>query len=228
MTTPRPGASWACLRLGLLIGLMLCLPSIVSAQSGTITGRVTAADTRQPLSDSRVFVLGTQAVATTNADGRYTLRTAPGTFQVRVLRVGYLEQKQAVTVAANGSVTADFALGHSVIKLTEVVTTATGEQRRVEIGNSVQTLGDISLKVETAPVTNLADLMVGKAPGVIVLPGNMAGSAPVVRIRGIKSVSLSSEPIYVIDGIRMNSSVLGLATGGTNVSLLKRSPTSRS
>jgi TonB-linked SusC/RagA family outer membrane protein len=220
MTTPRPGASWACLRLGLLIGLMLCLPSIVSAQSGTITGRVTAADTRQPLSDSRVFVLGTQAVATTNADGRYTLRTAPGTFQVRVLRVGYLEQKQAVTVAANGSVTADFALGHSVIKLTEVVTTATGEQRRVEIGNSVQTLGDISLKVETAPVTNLADLMVGKAPGVIVLPGNMAGSAPVVRIRGIKSVSLSSEPIYVIDGIRMNSSVLGLATGGTNVSLL--------
>ena len=220
MTTPRPGAIRACLRLGLLTGLMLCLPSLASAQSGTITGRVTASDSRQPLPDSRVFVVGTQAVGTTNADGRYTLRTAPGTFQVRVLRVGYLEQKQTVTVAANGSATADFALGHSIIKLSEIVTTATGEQRRVELGNSVQTLGDISLKVETSPVSSLADLMVAKAPGVIVLPGNMTGSAPVVRIRGIKSVSLSSEPIYVIDGIRMNSGVLGLATGGTNVSLL--------
>src|SRR5438034_335868 len=83
-------------------------------------------------------------------------------------------------------------------------------------GHSVTTLGDISLKVEQQPVTNLADLMVAKAPGVVVLPGNMTGSAPTVRIRGIKSLSLTSEPIYVIDGIRMNSAVLGLGTGGTN------------
>ncbi len=190
------------------------------AQTGTITGRVVAANNGQPLAESRVFVVGTQAVATTNADGRYTLRTAPGTFEVRVIRVGYQEQKKPVTVAAGGTVTMDYSLAQAVVKLTEIVTTATGEQRRVELGHSVQTLGDIATKVEQAPITNLTDLMVAKAPGVVVLPGNMTGSAPNVRIRGIKSVSLSSEPIYVIDGIRMNSSALGLGTGGTQVSLL--------
>ncbi|MEO7457497.1 MAG: SusC/RagA family TonB-linked outer membrane protein [Gemmatimonadaceae bacterium] len=190
------------------------------AQTGTITGRVVAANNGQPLAESRVFVVGTQAVATTNADGRYTLRTAPGTFEVRVIRVGYQEQKKPVTITAGSTVTIDYSLAAAVVKLTEIVTTATGEQRRVELGHSVQTLGDISTKVEQAPVTNLADLMVAKAPGVVVLPGNMTGSAPTVRIRGIKSVSLGSEPIYVIDGIRMNSSALGLGTGGTTVSLL--------
>jgi TonB-linked SusC/RagA family outer membrane protein len=196
------------------------VPALAFAQSGTITGRVVASNSGQPLPESRVFVIGTQAVATTNADGRYTLRTAPGTFEVRVIRVGYQEQKKPVTIVAGGSATVDFSLAQAVVKLTEIVTTATGEQRRVELGHSVQTLGDIALKVETAPVTNLVDLMVAKAPGVVVLPGNMTGSAPVIRIRGVKSVSLNSDPIYVIDGIRMNSSALGLATGGTQVSLL--------
>ena len=62
--------------------------------------------------------------------------------------------------------------------------------------------------------------MVAKAPGVVVLPGNMTGSAPTVRIRGIKSVSLSSDPIYVIDGIRMNSGAPVSAPAARQVSLL--------
>jgi TonB-linked SusC/RagA family outer membrane protein len=200
----------------------VCAPALASAQqSGTITGRVSAAVGGAPLVESRVFVVGTNTVASTNQEGRYTLRVSPGAHDIRVIRVGYSEQKRNVTVAAGGTTTLDFALNASVVKLTEVVTTATGEtQRKVELGNSVQTLGNIAQNVEQRPVTNLADLMVAKAPGVQVLGGNMTGSAPVVRIRGIKSLSLSSEPIYVIDGVRMNSSVVGINTGGTQASLL--------
>jgi hypothetical protein len=152
------------------------VPALAVAQSATISGRVTAANNGQPLAESRVYVVGTQAVATTNAEGRYTLRTAPGTFEVRVIRVGYQEQKKPVTVAANGTTTIDFAMAASVVKLTEIVTTATGEQRKVELGHSVTTLGDISLKVETQPVNSLTDLMVAKAPSVMMLPGNMTGT----------------------------------------------------
>jgi len=219
MTSFRRSSVVARLRAA-LVTVALSAPALAAAQSGTITGRVVAASNGQPLAESRVFVVGTQAVATTNADGRYTLRTAPGTFEVRVIRVGFQEQKKPVTVAANGSAVVDFSMAVAIVKLTEIVTTATGEQRRIELGHSVQTLGDIGNKVETQPVTNLADLMVAKAPGVVVLPGNMTGSAPTVRIRGIKSLSLSSEPIYVIDGVRLNSSALALGTGGTTVSLL--------
>jgi TonB-linked SusC/RagA family outer membrane protein len=207
-------------RLRFALTLAVCAPTLAVAQQATITGRVTAAGSGQPLAESRVFVVGTQAVATTNADGRYTLRTAPGTFEVRVIRVGYTEQKKPVTVSGTGTTSIDFSLQAAIVKLTEIVTTATGEQRRVELGHSVQTLGDIGQKVETAPITNLTDLMVAKAPGVVVLPGNMTGAAPTVRIRGIKSLSLSSDPIYVIDGIRMNSTTVNIGVGGTQVSLL--------
>jgi TonB-linked SusC/RagA family outer membrane protein len=193
--------------------------TVAAAQQATITGRVTAQGTGQPLQESRVFVVGTNAVASTNSDGRYTLRVAPGQYDVRVIRVGYQEQRKPLTVTASANLTLDFTLTASVIKLTEIVTTATGQQRRVELGNSVQTLGDIGQKVETAPVKNLQDLLVAKAPGVQVQQGNMTGSAPVVRIRGIKSLSLTSEPIYVIDGVRMNNSTVSIGTGGPTVSL---------
>ena len=63
----------------------------------------------------------------------------------------------------------------AVVQLQEIVTTATGEQRRVEIGNAVSTLGDVDQKVETTPITNMGDLLVAKAPGVVVLPGAMTG-----------------------------------------------------
>jgi TonB-linked SusC/RagA family outer membrane protein len=200
--------------------LVLALPAIAAAQTGMVTGRVATPD-GIPLADSRVFLVGTSTYTTTNVEGRYTLRNVPaGRAEVRVIRVGYQEQKKPVTVNANGSATLDFAMEQAVVKLAEIVTTATGEQRKVELGHSITTLGDIAQHVETSPIKNLADLMVAKAPGVIVLPGNMTGSSPIIRIRGMNSLSLSNEPIYVIDGVRMSSSTLGLGTGGTTVSYL--------
>ncbi|MDB4912547.1 MAG: TonB-dependent outer membrane protein SusC/RagA [Gemmatimonadetes bacterium] len=220
MSSFRPGNVRTQLRLVALLLAGVCVPAIASAQQATISGRITAAATGQPIAEARVFLIGTSAAIATNQDGRYSLRTNPGQYEIRVLRVGFQEQKKPVTVTAGGTPTVDFSLAASVVKLTEVVTTATGQQRKVELGNSVTTLGDISQKVEQAPINNLSDLLVAKAPGVVVLPGNMTGSAPSIRIRGIKSVSLSNDPIYVIDGVRMNSSALGLGTGGTSTSML--------
>jgi len=125
-----------------------------------------------------------------------------------------------VTVTSDATAALDFSLAQSIIKLTEIVTTATGEQRRIELGHSVQTLDDIAQKVEQAAIKDIADLMVAKAPGVIVLPGSMSGAASNIKIRGIKSLSLSSDPIFVIDGIRMNSSPVSMSSGGTQASLL--------
>ncbi len=220
MRMPGSGDAGARPRLALAVLLVLLAPALAHAQQGTITGRVTAAGSAEPVPDARVYVIGTNAVTATNADGRFILRSASGPVEVRVLRIGYQEQKRPVLVPAGGSVTADFSLAMSLVTLTEVVTTATGQQRRVELGNQVTTLGDIGARVEQAPVKNLQDLLTAKAPGVTVLPGNMTGSAPNVRIRGIKSLSLSSEPIYVIDGIRMNSTDVNISTGGTRPSLL--------
>src|SRR6185437_5474755 len=215
------------LRSALATLALVALPAAARAQAGTtITGRVTASGTNEPLGEGRVMLVGTSIAATTNSDGKYTLRGVPsGTVEVRVIRVGYTEQKKAVTVTAGGATTLDFAMEPAIVKLQEIVTTATGEQRRVELGNSVTTLGDVTTKVETAPISTLGDLLVAKAAGVTVLPGSMTGTAPVVRIRGVGSLAtsgsgISNNPIYVIDGVRMNSQNINLFTGGVQASAL--------
>ena len=188
----------------LLIATAVSLaPAGVSAQS--ISGRVTAQVTGQPLGDTRVTIVGTSLVATTNADGRYTFRTVPaGPQSVRVTRVGYEEQTQHVTVSTGAPLTVDFQMVHAVVQLQEIVTTATGEQRRVELGNSVSTI-DAGQRVATAPVTDVATMLAAQAAGVQVLPANTVGVGARIRIRGVSSLSLVNDPIYIIDGVRMTS-----------------------
>ena len=144
----------------------------LSAQGGTITGRVTAQSTGQPLAEARVLGISTTLAATTGEDGRFTLRNVPaGLVQLQVLRVGFQSQKKTVTVRAGQADTADFTLAVAVAQLEEVVTTATGQQRRVELGNAISTLGNVSDRVENVPTHSLSDLMIGKSPGVTLLPG---------------------------------------------------------
>ena len=183
---------------------LLTAGSIAHAQ-GTVTGRVTGKDAGQPISEARVEVVGTTLVVATGADGRFTIRSVPtGSWTVRVLHVGFQEQKKSVTMTTGQSATLDFALEQAVVSLAEVVTTATGEQRRVELGNAVSTVNAAS-RAQKAPVTSMATLLVAQAPGVQVLPGNETGTGARVRIRGVNSITLANDPIYIIDGVRMTS-----------------------
>ena len=210
--------AWVSARLALL--MLLSAVAAASAQQAIVSGRVTAQGSSEPLAEARVLVVGTSIVASTNAEGRYTLRGVPtGTAEIRFLRVGYAEQKRAVTVAAGATVTLDVVLVPAVVRLQEVVTTATGAQRRVELGNAVSTV-DASKIVAEAPIKSMGDLLVAKAPGVQVLPSNMTGAGSRVRIRGTSSLSLSNDPIYIIDGVRMTSrgADLGIGVGGTSSS----------
>ena len=206
--------------------VLLAAPVAAQAQVGTVTGRVTAVGTNEPLSDARILIVNTSRVATTDVEGKYTVRNVPaGNVDVRVLRVGYQEQKKTIALSAGGTATADFSMSQAVILLPDVVTTATGEQRRVELGNAVTALTDVNSKVETTPVANIADLLVAKAPGVIVLPGAMTGDNATVRIRGLSSLAtggsgISNDPIYIIDGVRLAAGTIGLGTGGTTGSML--------
>jgi TonB-linked SusC/RagA family outer membrane protein len=183
---------------------------------GTVTGRVTAKGTNEPLSDARVLVVGTNAATATAQDGKYTLnRVRSGAVEVQVFRLGYESMKHTATVTSGGSVTVDFDLTPAVVRLQDVVTTATGQQRRIEIGNSVSTLGDVSQRVEQTSITNMSDLLVAKVAGMTVIPGAFTNGAPKINIRGLNSLSLNNSPIFVVDGVRMN--VGGSSSNGGNL-----------
>ncbi len=196
----------------------LALPAVAAAQQpGVVTGLVTDATSGQPVPAAQLSVVGTNIGAITNEAGRYTIRGVPSRqVTVRVLRVGYAEQTKPTVVTGSAPVTVNFTLRQASVALTPVVTTATGQTRRVEVGNSIAQV-DATKRVQEAPVRNLTDLLTGQAAGVNVTPNNFAGSGARVRIRGTSSLSLANDPIYVIDGVRMTSNAgsTSIGVGGT-------------
>lgn len=190
-------------------------------QTGTITGQVTDAAAGEPLAGAQVRVVGTSVRTSTNAEGRYTLRGVPAGRQVTMQaeRVGFAEQARTVTVAAGGDATVNFAMQRAAVQLAEIVATATGERRRVEVGNAITQVNAGQL-VENRPIANMSDLLTARVAGVQVLPGGMTGTQARVRIRGSSSLSLSNDPIYVIDGVRMQSasSSSSIGIGGSSPS----------
>ena len=109
-------------------------------------------------------------------------------------------------MADGETATLDFGMTPAPVQLDEIVTTATGEQRKLEIANAISTI-DVQAVAKLSPITEFTNLISGRAPGVQVLKsGGTTGTGTRIRIRGSNSVSLSNEPLYYIDGVRVESS----------------------
>jgi TonB-linked SusC/RagA family outer membrane protein len=207
---------------GAVVAALLALTAASAAAQGTITGTVTSQATGGALQEVRVMILGTSIFTVTAADGKYTLRRVPaGTAEVRVLRVGHTEQKKSVRVIDGQTATLDFAMPQALVTLQEVVTTATGEQRRVEIGNAVSNISVADI-TKDGSVHNISDVLNSRVPGVQVQSGTQTGTGARIRIRGVSSISLANDPIYVIDGVRMSANIgsISFTSGGGNPSRL--------
>jgi len=194
------------LRAALVLGgLVGGVGAVALAQQGTVAGRVTDQANGQPLAGARVTLMGTSLIAQTNVEGRYTLSRVPGgQVTVRASAVGFGAASRVVTVNPGETAVVDLGLALSPYSLDEVVITSTGDQAKREVGNSIARI-DAAKLVETAPITNVTDLLIAKAAGVDVLPGTVTGAPSRVRIRGTNSLSLNNEPVYFLDGIRVTS-----------------------
>jgi TonB-linked SusC/RagA family outer membrane protein len=206
---------------GMTGALLLGVSHTSHAQQGTIAGTVTDQATGAPLETARVVLVGPNRIETTGREGRYTFRgISPGSHQIKVLRLGYKPATDSVVVAEAKVANLDFALTAAPVQLDEIVSTATGQQSKLEIGNSISTI-PASQIAEEAPITEFGDLLSGRAAGVTVLKSSGAtGTGTKIRIRGSNSVSLSNEPLYYIDGVRMDATSDGYAydIGGQSTS----------
>jgi TonB-dependent SusC/RagA subfamily outer membrane receptor len=182
------------------------LAAVVKAV-GTVRGRVTEAATGQPIARATVSVAGTTLSRTTGENGEYTIAGVPaGTRTIAVRRLGYDPMSREVTVTDGGSATADFQLMVAATRLSEVVATVTGGQRRLEIGNALARVQGDSVAA-TTQVRNLPELISGRAPGVLVyFPNGVVGQSPRIRVRGTNSLTVRNDPLVVIDGVRADNS----------------------
>jgi len=199
----------------ILIAVAAVVPALAFGQqaAGTLTGVVREQGSGQPIPNARVSVVGTGIIGTSRDDGTYTLRGVPaGSVEVRVLALGHSAGKLAVTVPAGGAAKLDFTLAAVAIQLEQVVTTATGQERKVEVGNDIPRINAAEV-VQTKSVMNITDLLNARAPGVEILAGTMSGTGQRIRIRGNNSLSLNNDPIWIMDGIRMEASTGSSAIG---------------
>lgn len=191
---------------------------------GTITGRVTTSTpARTPLEAARLIVVGTNVTALSGREGTYTLRNVPvGTVQIRIALLGHGTKTETATVTAGATTTLDFQLDVVPFSLEEITITSAGEARKAEVGNTINTIQTTAL-VETQAISSVSQILTARAPGVQVLPSTgTTGGGGRIRIRGNNSVSLSNEPLFIVDGIRVESSPGSntIAVGGQSSSRL--------
>jgi TonB-dependent starch-binding outer membrane protein SusC len=209
--------------LPVVLLLMLAGPAEVTAQqqTGTVEGTVTDGRTGEPLRGAQITVAETTLGALSGANGAFTISNVPvGTQRVQAQFLGFATVSQEVDVSAGDVVRVDFTLTTEAIGLEGIVVTAAGEEvRRRELGNVV---GNIQPReTELATVTNFSDLIQGRSAGVTVSSaGGTVGTGSRIRIRGAASVSLSNDPLIIIDGVRADntSESMTIGVGGQSFS----------
>ena len=218
----RARQSW----LAPFLSLALLIPAghelSAQGQTGTVIGRVTDDATGAPVSSVNVVVAGTQLGTLTGDDGRFTLRNInTGSIELMVSRIGYVAKRVPVVVTANGSVSANVTLAQAPFSLAAVVTTVTGQQRKVELANTTAQIA-VADKISELPVSTLGQVLNGRASGVQVVSQGVTGGGSRIRIRGTSSLSLSNDPVVIVDGIRINSGTnsSALGVGGSGPSRL--------
>lgn len=178
---------------------------VARQQTGVITGRVVEAGTDNPIVSAQILV-DSVGRGITNEEGFYRITgVAPGKRKVSVVIIGYRSGMQEVEVGAGATVVVNFALEAAPTRLSQLVVTATGEQRRVELGHDIVVINVDSI-VKTEPVTSVTDLLEGRVPGLVVQRTSGAPGDPArLRLRGVSSPRLSNDPIVIVDGVRVYS-----------------------
>lgn len=175
------------------------------AQERTITGVVLSGDDNEPIVGASVMVTGTTLGTTTDIDGRFTINNVPSSAKtVKVSYVGMTSQEVPIT---KGEI--KIVLGLSSELLDEVVVTALGISRNEKTLGYAATQVNAS-EIEQARTDNVMAALQGKVAGLQVqTTSGDPGSANNVQIRGLGSINGSNQPLYVVDGVPIQSSSRG-------------------
>lgn len=184
------------------MGILLLFCMLSFAQSKQITGKVTDQRDGSPLPGVTVKVKGLKEGTITNADGVFKLNVGPDASTLLFSFIGYADQE----VPVSGRSTINVALGSSSKDISEVVVVGYGTQLKRDVTGSISKIN--AKEIEDIPVASFEQAIQGKAAGVVIESGSgKVGQGIKVRIRGTSSISASSQPLYIVDGMPVESSL---------------------
>jgi TonB-dependent starch-binding outer membrane protein SusC len=193
---------------------VLCITAQLLAQNRTISGKVVD-EKGAPLGNVTVQVKGSSIGTVTGDDGSYSL-SVPSNARTLVFSFSERETRE-VNLGSGNEVNATLAPSSSSMDEVVVVGYQTVRKRDVASAVSKINAGDI----ENLPMANFAQAMQGRAAGVIVAAANgVPGGSLSVIIRGVGSINAGTTPLYVVDGIQLNTGTGSINTQNNPLNFL--------
>ena len=190
------------------LGLLLAGTSPAAAQTGTLSGTITDAETGMPLVNAGVEVLGGGApLMLTNDSGRFTLSAPAGTYAIIISSLGYRDYRQdGVSIRAGSTTTLDVTMTSQALELNAIVVSAS---RRAEKNTEAPATTHVVSETEIAerPAVTLVDHMKA-VPGVDVI--SHGTQATNVVIRGFNNIfsgalhALTDNRLAGVPSLRVN------------------------
>ena len=186
------------MRKFLTILVMLVSTTIAIAQNKTVTGKVTD-EKGAPVANASVLVKGTTKGVTTNADGSFSISVPTTAKALIISSVNFTTQD----VSIKGSSVA-VTLQSNIASLDEVVVVGYGTQKKVTLTGSQTTVK--GAEIENKPFSSVDKALQGSVAGLQSSASTGApGASQSIRIRGFGSISASNEPLWVVDGVPVNT-----------------------
>ncbi len=179
-------------------------PAGQAAAQVTVRGRVLVAETGEPVAGANVVARGTNPVigTQTNDRGEFNLRLPSAQYTLVVSRIGFAQD----TIALAGRTDVELRLRRNALALSEIVVVGYGTQRRSDITGSVTSI--TPERLENKPNASVEQALQGALPGVQVTTSAAGAEGNLsVQIRGRNSISASTNPLIVVDGIPYNGSL---------------------
>ncbi len=183
----------------LLFSFCILLVHFVSAQEKTVRGTVIQKETGEPIPGVTILEKGTSNGSITNLEGKYSITVPEGATLVFSF-VGM----QTREIKVGDKTTVDVTLEETVEQLDEVVVVGYGTKKKRDVVGSVAKVQSKDMEESTA--LTMDNALQGRAAGVQVTSSSGVPGAPVeVKVRGINSISIDTDPLWVVDGMPVYS-----------------------
>ena len=174
---------------------LLLITQAYAQSPRTVTGKVTD-DKGIPLSGVTISAVGVNKNALSDNNGSFSIQVTEKVKNLKITYVGF----DAKEVSITGVSTITVSLSPEDKALNEVVVVGYGTQRKRDITGSIASVKGEALA--NKPTQSFEQALGGRAAGVqVVIPSGVLNAPPVLRIRGANSISLSSYPLIVVDGV---------------------------
>ena len=194
--------------------LLLCLFASIAfatAQTAKVTGTVISAEDDGPIIGASIVVAGTTIGTVTDHNGAFTLDVPSNAQKLIISYIGMKSVEVTVKPIIKVSMESDSQ------NQDEIVVVGYGTQRKKDVTSAISKVGGEDLANLAAP--SFDTQLAGRAAGVqVTTPSGVLGSGPQFKVRGMSTISASSQPLFIIDGMPL--AVGDNSSGSTGMGML--------